>query len=306
MEITLKIAGATFNPIQLNLIRFFIGALILLPIAQRGLKQKKRKLSLKDWQLFLVTGFFCVIVSMTLFQLAVANTKASTVAVLFSCNPVFALLFAFLLLHEKMSRASVISLVISLVGLTIIVDPAHLSKPLGIMLALLSAIIFGFYSIISRYGSNKLELNGIVMTCYTFIAGTAELFVLSLITHIPVISTALAHSGLATFASIPIIAHISWSALPLLLYIGIGVTGGGFAFYFLAMENSDVSTASLVFFIKPGLAPILAAILIHEKIVGTTIVGIIIILIGSVVTFVGNQSAEKNTELESFSKGKQK
>lgn len=144
------------------------------------------------------------------------------------------------------------------------------------------------------------------MTCYTFIAGTAELFVLSLITHIPVISTALAHSGLATFASIPIIAHISWSALPLLLYIGIGVTGGGFAFYFLAMENSDVSTASLVFFIKPGLAPILAAILIHEKIVGTTIVGIIIILIGSVVTFVGNQSAEKNTELESFSKGKQK
>ena len=85
--------------------------------------------------------------------------------------------------------------------------------------------------------------------------------------------------------------------MPLLLYLGICVTGGGFAFYFMAMESSDVSTASLVFFIKPGLAPILAAILIHEKILPTTIVGIIIILIGSVITFVGNRSVEDTSAI---------
>lgn len=75
------------------------------------------------------------------------------------------------------------------------------------------------------------------------------------------------------------------------------MTGGGFAFYFLAMERSDVSTASLVFFIKPGLAPILAAVLIHEKILTNTIVGIVIILIGSVITFMGNRVKARESAL---------
>lgn len=44
MEIALKVAGATFNPIQLNLIRFFIGALVLLPFANKALKATGRKL----------------------------------------------------------------------------------------------------------------------------------------------------------------------------------------------------------------------------------------------------------------------
>ena len=57
----------------------------------------------------------------------------------------------------------------------------------------------------------------------------------------------------------------------------------------------SVSTASLVFFIKPGLAPILAALILHEQILWTTVVGIVVILIGSVVTFVGNRFRERDT-----------
>ncbi|WP_375712638.1 DMT family transporter [Liquorilactobacillus uvarum] len=302
MEIALKVAGATFNPIQLNLIRFFIGSLVLLPIANKSLKQSKRVLTKKDWTLFLITGFLCVIVSMSLFQLAVVSTKASTVAVLFSCNPVFALLFAFLILHERLGRANLMAVVISIIGLLIIIDPAHLSRPVGIILALLSAVTFGFYSIVSRYGSTKRGLNGIVMTCYTFIAGTAELLVLSWLTHIPSIALWLGKSSsMSGFKDLPIIQNITFSSLPMLFYLGVCVTGGGFAFYFLAMERSNVSTASLVFFIKPGLAPILAAILIGEKISILTIIGIVVILIGSVVTFVGNKVKEENIDAASKS-----
>ncbi|MFT8793712.1 DMT family transporter [Liquorilactobacillus satsumensis] len=296
MEIALKVAGATFNPIQLNLIRFFIGALVLFPIASKTLKKQQRKIEKKDWMLFLITGFLCVIVSMSLFQLAVVATKASTVAVLFSCNPVFALIFAFVILHERLGRANLIAVTISIIGLIVIVDPFHLSRPFGIILALLSAVTFGFYSIISRYGSTQRGLSGIVMTCYTFIAGTLELLVLAWITHIPAVASYLSRiPALASFSKIPVLQNITLASVPMLLYLGICVTGGGFAFYFLAMENSDVSTASLVFFIKPGLAPIMAAVLIGEHIILLTIIGIIIILIGSVVTFVGNRVKEDNT-----------
>ncbi|WP_227002027.1 EamA family transporter [Brochothrix thermosphacta] len=79
----------------------------------------------------------------------------------------------------------------------------------------------------------------------------------------------------------------------MLLYIGIFVTGGGFAFYFLAMEASSVSMAALVFFIKPGLAPLLALLILNEVITKNTIVGICIILAGSCLTFIG-ETKQKN------------
>lgn len=289
MEIALKMAGSAFNPIQLNLIRFFIGAVILLPFALKALKQTGRKLVAADWRLFALTGLVCVIISMSLYQLAITVDKASTVAVLFSCNPVFALIFSYLILHERLGRANLISVIISVIGLLIIVNPAHLTNGLGLVLAISSAVTFGLYSIVSRYGSIKRGLNGITMTCFTFFAGSFELLVLAWLTKIPAVAHALTAAGMRQFAAIPILVNVNMNYFWLLFFIGVCVTGGGFAFYFLAMERTDVSTASLVFFIKPGLAPILAAIILHEQIVLSTIIGIVVILIGSVVTFVGNR-----------------
>nr|WP_218067424.1 DMT family transporter [Brochothrix thermosphacta] len=288
MEIVLKLAGSTFHPLQLNLIRFTIGAFVLLPFAWHRLRQQKRHIVWKDGLLFAVTGFICVIVSMTFFQLAIEQTKASTVAVLFSCNPLFAILFALVFLKEKITRITTISLSLSIVGLLFIVNPFELHDGLGITFALLAAATFGLYSILSRWGSKRRGFNGLTMTCFTFFAGAFELLLLIGLTHIPFIKSALSsHKQLAEFSAIPIFQGISSETLLLLLYIGIFVTGGGFAFYFLAMEASSVSMAALVFFIKPGLAPLLALLILNEVITKNTIVGICIILAGSCLTFIG-------------------
>ncbi|CAM3180632.1 DMT family transporter [Lactiplantibacillus plajomi] len=297
MEIALKMAGSAFNPIQLNLIRFFIGAVILLPFALNALKKSGRKLVAADWRLFALTGLICVIISMSLYQLAITVDKASTVAVLFSCNPVFALIFSYLILHERLGRANLISVVISVIGLLIIVNPAHLTNGLGLILAISSAVTFGLYSIVSRYGSVKRGLNGLTMTCFTFFAGSFELLAIAWLSKIPAVAHGLTSIGMRQFAAIPILTNVNLTYFWLLFFIGVCVTGGGFAFYFLAMEKADVSTASLVFFIKPGLAPILAALIIHERILPTTIIGIVVILIGSVVTFVGNRFRERDSAM---------
>jgi drug/metabolite transporter (DMT)-like permease len=76
------------------------------------------------------------------------------------------------------------------------------------------------------------------------------------------------------------------SVLPVFLYICIAVTGGGFASYFMAMEYTSPSLASLVFFIKPVLAPVLALFILHENIAPAMLLGIIIIAAGSLVSFV--------------------
>ncbi|MFT8324226.1 DMT family transporter [Oenococcus sicerae] len=289
MEIALKMAGASFNPIQLNLIRFFIGALVLLPFAIKSIRGNTDLTpKLTDFAIFALTGFMCVIISMSLFQIAIVVDEASTVAVLFSSNPVFALIFVVLILRERIARAEIISTVVSIIGLIVIANPAHLTNPLGLTLALLSALTFGLYSVISRFGSVKLNYDGITMTCFTFFAGSLELLIIAWVSKITVVGSFLRSVGLTDFANIPILRGINLAHLPILLFIGVLVTGGGFAAYFMAMEITNVSTASLVFFIKPGLAPILAMLILHEKIVPTTIIGIVIILIGSTLTFISN------------------
>jgi drug/metabolite transporter (DMT)-like permease len=301
MEIALKSVQGVFSPIQLNFLRFFVGGLILLPIVLKNGHHSRLRITdiCQKLLVFLLTGFLCVVISMTLYQLAIMYDQASTVAVLFSCNPVFALLFAFIILKEKISRLGLISLIISIIGLLVIVNPVNLTNPLGLLLALGSALTFGLYSIISRWGSNKTGCNGLATTCYTFLAGSIELLVLIGISNINGIAEMMNKvSWLREFSQTPVLQNVSFHYFWILLFICVFVTGGGFAFYFLAMERAGVSIASLVFFIKPGLAPILAMLLIGDKIAINTWIGIIIILIGSVITFVGSQMEQNNANLK--------
>ena len=94
METVLKTIAADINSVQLNLIRFLIGGLLLLPFAVKSLKRKKTVLKTRDFLFFSFTGFIGITLSMTFFQLSIVISKASLVAVLFSCNPVFVILFA--------------------------------------------------------------------------------------------------------------------------------------------------------------------------------------------------------------------
>lgn len=298
MEISIKLSGSMFNPVQMNFLRFFIGGIILLPIAISRLRKENTWLMKRDIPFFALTGFLCIIISMTFFQLAISYTKASIVAILFSCNPVVLLILAAVFLKEKLSTSIVVSILVSLLGVVFIINPFELSHPLGIVLALMSAISFAAYSVVCRYGTKKYFYDGIVLTVFTFIIGSLELLGLILISHIQSVSKFLIGMNLSQFANIPVFKGINTGSLPMLLYLGIGVTGIGFCCYFLAMDEVGVSLSSLIFFIKPALAPIFALMILNEVIHLNTIVGIVIILIGSVITFMANLKTSRDNEID--------
>ncbi|MEE6729501.1 DMT family transporter [Pediococcus pentosaceus] len=291
MEITLKIAGGTFNPIQLNFVRFLLGGLLLLPFTLQRLRREQRHLTGRDVAAFSLTGFSCVLVSMTLYQLAIQMSLPATIAILLSANPAFGMLIGLVLLKEKMSRTNTLAVILTLAGLLVIVNPFNLTNPMGITLGLLSSITFAIYGILTRLSSNKLGFGGMTMTCFSFIAGAIELGIFMAITHIPAVSQAF--SGLQGFSDVPFFQGITWSNILLVAYISFFVTGLGFGLYFLVMEEAGVPIASLIFFIKPALAPILSLIVLGDPIHTNTIVGIIIILIGSVVTLTGERIATR-------------
>ncbi|MEW9925945.1 DMT family transporter [Clostridium butyricum] len=294
MEIALKLVSNNFNPIQLTFTRFFIGGLFLLPFAIVSLHKKQKYLSKKDLLYFAFLGLLGIVISMCLYQLAVLTTKASVVAVLFSCNPVFVTILAFLLLKENIHKSNVLALILEIIGSLIIINPFNTKLNIfGVLLTIASTLIFALYGV---YGKRKcLKFGGIVVTCFGFIFGSLEMLILIGLSHISYISNILANNNvLSIFSSIPLFTGYSIQTLPVIIYICIINTGLGFAFYFKAMEETSAQTTSLVFFFKPILAPILALILLHEVIPFNMIIGIVFILLGSLSSIIPDLLIKKS------------
>jgi drug/metabolite transporter (DMT)-like permease len=279
MELASKMIAVKINPYQLTFIRFLIGGLVLLPFSIKEIKSKNLRFTIKDFMFFLFTGTLCVVISMSFFQLAVLHTKASTVAIVFSTNPIFTIPFAFFILKETITKRTILSLCFSLSGILFILNPFNLNPDYrGIILAVLSAITFSLFCVIGKH--NMKKYGSFISNCFTFLTGYLILLL-----------------GLIFF-KLPIISGINTSNLIQIIYLGVAVTGFGYVFYFLAMKETSAIAASTVFFIKPALAPLLALIILHENIPLNTIIGIILILGGSYVSiFKGNNQKRAEEQL---------
>ncbi len=267
MEVALKIAASDFDAFQMTFTRFLWGGIVLLPFAVMEFRKRSIMITKDDLIYFMLLGIINIVVSMTFFQFAVIYTKASSVAVVFCTNPMFTMLFAHFLTEEKMNKNKMIALIISIVGLVFIMNPMHIRQPddlLGIIFAFASSVTFGLYS---AFGKRRIKrYGGIAQTSISFILGTLVLLVFLII------------------MDKPILIDIHSNNVVLIIYISVFVTGGGYLAYFMAMEHSDTSFASLVFFVKPALAPIVAVLILGEVITWNVIVGIVFILVGSYIT----------------------
>ena len=288
MEIVSKTVATDINPFQLNFIRFLIGGLILLPASLQRIKGKNIKLNRSDYLYFLLTGFLGIVIGMSFFQFAILYTMASTVAIIFSTNSTFTTPIAYFLLDEKINKKVMISLAVSLIGLLFILNPWGIDTNVkGVILSILSAITFAFYSVVCKMRVEKY--GGVVINCFSFLAGDVVLLALMLISHLPLFSSYQNGNVTRFLVDIPIISGINYSNIAALLYLGVVVSGLGFLFYFMALEKSSASTASIVFFIKPALAPLFCLLILQEALSANTLIGIALILAGAYIMMLSNK-----------------
>jgi drug/metabolite transporter (DMT)-like permease len=297
MEIALKTVAGQFNALQLNFLRFLIGGLFLLPFALRSLRKRHSWIRRCDMGFFALSGLTCVVTSMTLYQLAIQSCKASIVAILFSCNPVVVIPLAAIFLKERIRGFTIATMILSVAGMVCIMNPFNMSaSPAGICLTLGSAVVFAAYAVMGK--TKSVAFGGLTTTAFSFIIGSGELFVLILASRIQAVAGMLRAAGFGNFADIPLFAGLDLRVLPVFAYISLCVTGIGYASYFMAIEESSSATASLVFYIKPALAPILAFLVLGESIAASTLAGIVLITLGSAISFAGSRRVKHpNREL---------
>lgn len=212
---------------------------------------------------------------MLLFQLGVMHSNAATASVLISINPLFTMVFAHFFTEEKLNRQKMIVLFIGLMGIIFMIKPWNLqdgNTVKGTIYMILAAVTFGAYTVAGKVSVKKIGL--MAQTSISFILGSMVLLVVILIMGKPVIA------GVA-------------EQLPIVLYVGIFVTGLGYFSYFKAIKLSDAATGSLAFFLKPAIAPVMAVIFLKETILWNTYIGIVLILAASYMNIRYQKKAEE-------------
>lgn len=280
MEVVLKTVQGAFVPLQINCLRFLTGGVLLIPFARSAMKKRNAALTRSDLGFFALTGFLCVVVAMSFYQMSVTFTRASVVAVIFSCNPVFVTVLAHFILGEEIRRNQVLALILELAAALIIIDPLHAAlDPTGALLAITASALFALYSVVGKKRTPRF--GGIAVTCLSFLFGGTELLVLLLFGRTGLGAALFRAAGLSLFADVHLLSGISAATLPALLYICVVVSAGGFVCHMMAMEKASAQEASLVFFFKPILAPIFALVFLHEEIPLNMLLGIVVFLCGS-------------------------
>jgi drug/metabolite transporter (DMT)-like permease len=247
----------------MNFLRFFIGGLLLLPLALKELKCRQITLTLADWGYMTLLGVLGISFSMSFFPISVMHLNANTAAIMISCNPVFTMLFAHFLVHDRFTPKKAVVLCICLVGLVFVANPFHMAEgntPKGFLYMLIAMISFALYSSLGNIRAQRL--GGAVQTCIPFlIASVFNLLILIMLRE-------------------PIFSGITLRSCPVLLYIGFIVTGLGYFTYLGAIEMVGPSNASISFFLKPVVAVATASLVLHEAITWNIVLGIAIILTG--------------------------
>lgn len=243
----------TIDPSVITAIRFIIGGIILLPFAFSAIKKQNIKITQKSLLNLFLLSVLLIGLSMIPLQYAINGVGAgdastvAIVAIIFCCNSVFTAIFSSIILKDKISLRSWIGIAFCLVGIFIssIFKIVNGVGVLSVVLALIAAITMGLYTVISRKFIKAIP--GVVQNSFSFIMGGIILAVVMFIVGEPLIP-----SGDTIV--------MDWG---ILAYLGIVVTGIGYAAFFKAIEYGSATIASSAFLIKPVLAPFAALLITY-------------------------------------------
>lgn len=186
-------------------------------------------------------------------------------------------LLAVPLLGQKLSRFDVIAAIFCYLGVLIIatrgdVFGLEFANPRGVLLALASTVVWSLYWIFGRRDQREAVLG----LCLNFSFA------------VPVLLLICWWSGDLTVSAIP------WQGFVGGIYVGVFEMGLGFVLWLLAMKRAErtAPVANLIF-ISPFLSLVFISLLLKESVLSSTVIALLLIMLGLAVQQIGNKASSK-------------
>lgn len=261
-----KVVLDVIPPFFLVTLRLILGALTLAVILLvRGFPKFSKKQILQ----ILGVGFVGYGVSVGLQFLGTKLSTAANGSLVTSATPAFVLLFAWLLLKERITNRRLLALVLATLGVVAVIDPrtARLDPDLfmGNLILIGAAITWALYSVLVRKVTQDADV--ILFTMLAFLGG--------LPVSVPAGAWELSTIG---------VGEITNGVVGGVLFIGIISTALAMVLWNTAFAYVDASLASLTFFAQPVVGTLLGWLFLHEKITPLFLVGGLLIGAGLVIS----------------------
>ncbi|SKC46994.1 DMT family transporter [Maledivibacter halophilus] len=160
-------------------------SLILLPYVLMKNLNEIKGISIKNLLICLLSGIFLAFHFATWIE-SINHTSIASSTLLVNTHPIFIVIGSVLILKEKISKRSIITIVITLIGMIIIsLGNSSIGDTMiyGDFLAVLGGFCVAGYIMIGRVARQELSVNSYTFIVYS--SSTITLFILSLITNTP-------------------------------------------------------------------------------------------------------------------------
>ncbi|KQN96047.1 DMT family transporter [Paenibacillus sp. Leaf72] len=262
MYVVVKHVVDIVPPLELVWIRYVIAFIALLII---GVATKQSwHIERRDLLLIFLIGLVGNTISILTQEVGTMLSTAQMGAIITSTTPAFMVLFARILLKEKITFKKASSIILASIGVGIIVGKSEMdpSIQLGGVSLLIAALTWALMSVLIKRVPG--QYSQIVITCYTTLAAIVLLTPFT-ISRLPELDyQAMMHPSI-------------WGGL---LYLGVISTACAFLLWNRGLQMLNASSGGLFFFFQPVVGTFLGWLLLGEQIGLSFWIGTIFIFIG--------------------------
>ena len=265
--ISTKVLLTSFQPVEILFFRFVLGFFALLAACPRRLKSA----SLIQELTFAGAGLCGVCLYYLMENIALTYTMASNVGVIISVAPFFTALLSHWFLHqeERLRPGFFLGFAVAMAGIALIsFNGAALQlNPVGDLLALLAALLWACYSILTR----KISAYN-----YPTILTTRRIFFYGVLFMVPALFFFDFRLDLFRFADPVCLLNI--------LFLGLGASALCFVTWNFAVRSLGAVRTSTYIYMVPVITLIASVLILHEPFTWMTGAGMLMTLAGLVLS----------------------
>jgi len=268
-------------PFTLLTLRVALGLIVLLAvyIPTQGIPKIPRAMIPQ----LLMVGLIGFGVSLGAQFIGTDKSTAVNGALVTSASPAFIVLFAVLLLREKLTSLRLMAIILASIGVLVILDPtqADFSSDtfVGDMFLAVAAVSWGLYSVLVRRVSTQSPINTLLVTIVCFVGG--------LIFSIP--------ASVIELSSRPI-GEVDINIILGVLYLGIVSTAVAMSLWNRAFALVSATVASLFFFAQPLSGALLAGIFLGQEMTTGLWIGGGLIVLGVLLSLLPSSPKSKSVD----------
>ena len=242
----------------------------------KGKLKEIKNYKLKDYFKIFIIGILGTFLYNLFLYLGINTLQASQAFIINYLWPIMTVIFACIILKEKITIRKIIAIIISFIGVIMVSSNGNLlniekSSILGTIYCTLAAISYGLFSVLNK----KQEYNKFtsMMLYYLFSFCISLMYCLC-----------------AKKTFIP-----EKNQLFGLLWIGVFTSAVAFTSWALALEKGDTARISNIAYITPFISLIWTSIILKEELRVYSILGLIIIILGIFIQMKNNKNRDQRS-----------